>query len=95
MKNYKLKNGEWQKDYSSFCRLDFSTKLYQQPKLTQCIDKGRDGKTGNNTKVFSKSKRKTFNFDYEPITDQIYNSYITCRHKGVEYKFNPRGESIQ
>ena len=94
MKNYKLKNNEWVKDYSSFCRLDFSTKLYHAATLYDCVDKGRDGKTGNNTKVFSKSKSKTFNYNSHAITDDINHSYIACRHKGVEFKFTPRGEAI-
>ena len=93
-KNYKLKKGSWKNDYSSYCRLGFSTKLYQNPSITQCIDKGRDGKTSNLAQAFSKSKRKTFNFDYKTVTDQIFESYVTYRHKGVEFKFNPRGEVV-
>jgi len=92
--NYKLKKGSWKKDYSSNCRLGFSTKLYQNPSITQCIDKGRDGKTGNISQAFSKSKSKVFKFDYEVVTDKISESYVTYRHKGTEYKFNPRGEVV-
>ena len=94
VKNYKLKNNDWKKDYGSQCRLGFSTKLHQNPKIDQCIDKGYDGKTGNITKAYSKSKGKKFNFDYKIVTDNINNSYITYRHQGVEYKFNPRGEIV-
>jgi hypothetical protein len=94
MTNYKYnsKKDEWVNDYSSYCRLDFSTKLYLRTGLTQCIDKGRDGKTGSITQVHSKSKNKTF--DSKDYTDNINNSYIACRHKGVEFKFNPKGEVV-
>ena len=82
-KNYKLKKGSWKKDYSSYCRLGFSTKLQQSPTMTQCIDKGRDGKTSDLTQTFSKSKRKVFNFNHDLVTDKMFESYVTYRHKGT------------
>jgi len=93
MKNYKLKENKWTKDYGSYCRLDFSTKLYKNAPVfgDPCVDKGCDGKTGSITMVFSKSKSKTFGSNY---MDDIDNSYIACRHRGVEFKYDPRGDEV-
>ena len=90
--NYKKKNNEWKKDYGSQCRLGFSTNIHTWGQGLVCYDKGWGGKTGNISKAFSKSKSKVF--DSMTYTDNINNSYITYRHRGIEFKFNAKGISI-
>jgi hypothetical protein len=60
--------------------------------LTATVDVGRDGKVGANTMVHSKSKSKLFNNSF--VKDDINHSYIACRHKGFEFKYNPKGEPV-
>jgi hypothetical protein len=92
MANYKLKNNEWVKDYGSYCKLSFSTKIYKLDCIhDECLDVGRDGKEGSITMVHSKSKNKTF---LEWVYDDTYSSYIICRHKGIDFKFSARGYLI-
>lgn len=94
MENFKKNaNNRWIDDYSSYCKLTFSTKLYED-RISQCNDKGWDGKEGYNTQVHYKSKNKTFDFKYGSVSDDVYSSYVICRHKGIDFKYNADGDPI-
>jgi hypothetical protein len=72
--------------------IGFLSEIRRIPTITEYIDKGFEGKEGSNTMVHSKSKNKKFSVGF--VHDDIESSYIICRHRGVDFKFNAKGIPI-
>ncbi|MCL2167724.1 MAG: hypothetical protein FWH59_01200 [Lentimicrobiaceae bacterium] len=89
MKNYKLKNGKWKKDYSSFGQVSIGTQLYWDCGEDCCNKDDMIKYTGNNLKTFWRGDVVFRPWDW--TTRNRCNpdeSYIICRHKGTNFKIN-------
>ena len=92
MKNYKLKNGKWKKDYGSFGRVSFGTQLYWN-----CGDSHENCCKKDDMITWAGDNLKTFwrgNVVFRPWDWIIRNrcnpdeSFMICRHKGTDFKIN-------
>jgi len=88
MKNYKWKNGKWKKDFGSFCKITFNTQLYNTI-MYDCLKTERLSNSNQYIlKLSSRSIGKTVASMWWGDLCDLNDSYLICRHKGIDFKIN-------